>query len=367
MRHGSNPQPSARWRVAVCLAGMTVGAVAQPAFKLAEVPVFSDLHNPFVSTGVAAINRSGQMAASMSTTYGGGTAYLCSKTACQDIGAPACFKSGASASDINDAGFVAGTNPYAYEGCKFRGFISNGVAGDSVGPFKEGPCDGCDLSSFAYGINNLGQVVGQGETAEGPYRAFIWQDGVMQKLGTLGGGESKAVAINDEGVVVGDSATAGGAVHAFMYRNGKMRDLGTLGGTQSLASDINHARQVVGCSRVAGDARTEAFIFDNGTMTALPGLGGSDACAHGIDKHGQVVGTSRIAGDGEYHAFLFDGTTLIDLNDTLSAADRARWLVTSANDINKRGQIAARGTHKVYAVERALLLTPRDPREEANR
>ena len=61
--------------------------------------------------------------------------------------------------------------------------------------------------------------------------------------------DSYAFGINDAGQVVGRSFTAGGAHHAFITGPDGMgmRDLGTLGGTDySDADGINDAGQVVG-------------------------------------------------------------------------------------------------------------------------
>jgi probable HAF family extracellular repeat protein len=54
----------------------------------------------------------------------------------------------------------------------------------------------------------------------------------------LGGEVSFAVEINAQSQVVGTSLTAGAEGHAFLWDEGTMIDLGTLGGTYSLARGI---------------------------------------------------------------------------------------------------------------------------------
>jgi probable HAF family extracellular repeat protein len=72
----------------------------------------------------------------------------------------------------------------------------------------------------------------------------------IRNLGMLPGGDySEAYAINDDGQVVGTSQTASAREHAFLWQDGKMRDLGTLGGRYSSAYAINNRGQVVGTSR----------------------------------------------------------------------------------------------------------------------
>src|SRR5260370_690276 len=85
--------------------------------------------------------------------------------------------------------------------------------------------------SFAFAINNRGQIVGESITASGNGHAFLFEDGVMVDLGTLPGGTTSfAFGINNRGQVVGEATTASGARHAFLFDDGVMVDLGTLPG-----------------------------------------------------------------------------------------------------------------------------------------
>jgi len=92
------------------------------------------------------------------------------------------------------------------------------------------------IHSYGSGINNSGQVTGSSDlTCEGLVpRAFLYSDGRMIDLGTLGctptfcpsGGCASGLGINDRGQITGASGIGGaaGGVHAFLHSDGRMLD-----------------------------------------------------------------------------------------------------------------------------------------------
>lgn len=116
--------------------------------------------------------------------------------------------------------------------------------------------------SQAYAINNLGQVVGFSTSVRPPDapihspqfpRATLFMAGIPEDLGTLGGWSSYAYAINNRGEVVGEAGDSAQVMRAFFYANGVMTELPGLGGQRSIAYDINDAGDVVGMRQMEGD------------------------------------------------------------------------------------------------------------------
>ncbi len=170
--------------------------------------------------------------------------------------------------DINDSGHVAGTWSWYNEMGSTVAFLYKDGGMIDLGTFPFGYPWGY---SYANAINNSDQVVGSDGGG-----AFLYDStNGMKDLGTLGGSTpyaygttTSAYDINDSGQVVGSSYTASGQSHAFLYENGVMKDLGTLGGTSSWASDINDSGQIVGGS-LNSSGQSHAFLYQNEKMTDL--------------------------------------------------------------------------------------------------
>jgi probable HAF family extracellular repeat protein len=125
--------------------------------------------------------------------------------------------------------------------------------------------------SFAYGINESGQVVGFSSFVFGTPIATEWSDGQVIDLGGLPGStSSEALGINDAGQVVGYSVVDG-TQYATEWSNGQVIDLGGVpGSTSSEALGINDAGRVVGfsASAIVPEPSTWAMM-----LLGLAGLG----------------------------------------------------------------------------------------------
>jgi probable HAF family extracellular repeat protein len=188
--------------------------------------------------------------------------------------------------------------------------------------------------SAATAINESGQVVGWSYNSNNESRAFLYSDGRMTHLGTLGGAYSTAKGINDTGQVVGYAGTSNNVSHAFLYSNGSMVDLGTLGGPSSLAHAINNSGQVVGRAERPGTDDTRPFLYSDGKMSDLGSLNADFTFnneATAINDSGQVVGFSQ-AIHARFAAFLYS-------NGNLTEIDPSSDLPSVATGINSSGQI----------------------------
>lgn len=241
----------------------------------------------------------------------------------------------------------------AFFGTQFRPFLwRNGVMHDL------GTLGGPD--AYAAFVNDRGQVAGYSFTNSVPSSVadacggigqaptedpFIWEDGEMTDLGTLGGTCGFANDMNSRGQVVGFSDLAGDATgHPFLATKAEgMKDLGTLGGTFGFALWVNDAGEIVGGATSQDDQAFLGFFWKNGVMTNLGTVDG-DPCsqANMINSKSQIVGTSATCDFFTVqHAFIWEKGQMTDLNTVVPAGSGLQLL--DALEINERGEIIGQG------------------------
>ncbi len=202
-----------------------------------------------------------------------------------------------------------------------------------------------DNISAGLAINAVGHAVGRSQNGEVSARPFIWINGVMTSLGSLGGTYGQAEAINIHDEVVGISKIASGAERAFYWRNGTITNLGTLAGTNSShATGINSDGVVVGYS-VDPTGRPHSWRWDGESMTELivaPGF--VSAVALGINDAGQIVGYSQTQTGGR--GWIWQNGSMTALS-TLAAG-------TIPSAINNSGTIVGYSIPAIGGFTRAL-------------
>jgi len=212
-------------------------------------------------------------------------------------------------------------------------------------------------NSIAFGDNDKFQSAGEGETSTSDPNGedfcgfgthltclpFLWQDGEMIQLPTLGGNNGVAMAISNRGEVAGFAETstsdpgcpAPQVLHfePAVWEKGMIHKLPTFAGDpDGVAQQINDNGVVVGGSGTCATFNANflynlvpvhALLWEKGKATDLGNLGGKTGQAGGniaydINNQGQVVGNSDLKGDKTFHAFLWTKATGMKDLGTLS-------------------------------------------------
>ncbi len=258
----------------------------------------------------------------------------------------------------------------------------------------------------AYGINDVGVVVGFYKTSLNLANAFIYSGGHYTLIPPISGNVSLLAWINDDGISTGYSdVNNAAATHAIVVGNNVVHDIGVLsGGTNSYGQYISSSGYVTGYGDVSGgnthpflytgsgslidlgvptgytqaygdavnasgtvavspapntSGVSDGFLYSAGHYTDMGLLAGYplDTIPYAINDSGVVVGEAD-DNSGDSHAFIYQNGVLTDLNTLIPT--NSGWELQSANGITNSGLICGSGlyTSGGVTVPAGFVLTP---------
>ncbi|MGA3118777.1 MAG: PEP-CTERM sorting domain-containing protein [Syntrophobacteraceae bacterium] len=237
------------------------------------------------------------------------------------------------ATGINNIGQVVG---YYGAGATWSGFIYN------KGVFSTLDYPGVTASGYTepWGINDKGQVVGiYNLTSHGPdgTYGYIYSGGIFTTINFPESTFTFAYGINDRGQIVGFNGE-----YSFIYSGGVFTTLDDPLGQVTIARDINSSGQIVGdYIDLEGE---HGFIYSGGVFTTLddPSVtAGMFTVATGINDRGQVVGYYQ---DTELSPYVPSSYGFIYNKGVFSTLDYPSSPITFLDGINDLGQIVGVNT-----------------------
>ncbi|MBN8489552.1 MAG: hypothetical protein J0M20_17715 [Burkholderiales bacterium] len=256
-----------------------------------------------------------------------------------------------SASAISDAGHITGTLFLGRRAGESIFVTLDGAT--SLFPLPNG------IGAEATGVNSHGQVVGWQAPPQQPHRAFLMHDGQWQDLPVPQPGlPSYAYAINDAGQVVGNHYRIIDGVNVqfgALWQDGQLKEsFGLPGSPYTHALAVNRQGWVTGYSQVGRYLhQSHAYIHRDGVTTDLETHPAARSHAYGINAAGEVVG-DRVAGRSA-GGFLYSGGRMWWLADLLPAHQRAQWRLVLVHGINDAGHIVGVAQHPTRGLRAVML------------
>jgi len=170
----------------------------------------------------------------------------------------------------------------------------------------------------SHSLSNSHAVVGS--TGFGTmFQPFVWVNGKVRILPTLGGTIGYGGQVNTENHIVGSTTLAGDSnLHATMWAGKQVINLDQFGGISSSANLVNDLDQVAGIYDL-DETSTHAYFLTSAGWSDLGNLGGSYIYTFGLNDAGMVTGQSDISnipnpvfGIPPFHGYVWQNGVLTD-------------------------------------------------------
>ena len=139
----------------------------------------------------------------------------------------------------------------------------------------------------AFGVNNLGVIVGTFWDLSFQEHGFTLDNGVFSQFDAPGSTATFGMGINDNGDIVGYYTATGDIVQGYLLQNGTFTDLTFPGSSSTFPNGINNAGDVVG---IYWNPDEHGFWLHAGSYSTLDYAGSNSTYPFGINNLGQIVG-----------------------------------------------------------------------------
>jgi len=186
---------------------------------------------------------------------------------------------------VNDSGQIVGEYNNYDSGYELSGGKFTSIAVPFAGA----------LSTFPYGINNSGEIVGGWWDSNKNEHSFTLIGGTYTSFDCPGASGSAAFGINSAGDIVGQYGDASGASYGFLLSGGTCTSFNFPGAVITVPYAINDSGNIVGlyCTTtqcISDTIGAQGFLLSQGVFTTIAIPGEAFTYAAGINNNGMVVG-----------------------------------------------------------------------------
>jgi probable HAF family extracellular repeat protein len=161
------------------------------------------------------------------------------------------------------------------------------------------------IATSPFQLNDHSEVVGFYRDSNGSH-GFVWSSGLFQTIDVPHNlGRTFARGINNLGQVVGDYLDSSGQSHGFIhYPDGSFGPIDFPGAQTTIPTDINDDSQIVG-DYTDNQGRLHGFLLKSGLFFTLDvPFPSTRTGISGINQKGQIVGDYRDSGTSNSHGFV---------------------------------------------------------------
>jgi uncharacterized membrane protein len=233
------------------------------------------------ATAVGGINNQGVMVGQYTDTKGDTHCFSMTGGKVTTINYPKVTSDGCI--HINSSGEIAGGA--ILSSTKNLGFVYS----SSTKKFTTVPGPKGAVSSYAYGINDSGVIVGEYSSSETSLHGFMLKSGKYTALNVPGATLTLATSINNSGDVT-LFAGVGGKISAYLYNGKTYKQINVPKAANSFAFDINTNGDIVYETLTSNGEQASGSLFHGGSYYTVQYPKSADSTATGLSDKDELVG-----------------------------------------------------------------------------